>query len=88
MRRGERCAPPHHQTRLDCLVDLLCELRLLLAPGGRNHRAQEPFVDDEKPVLIEPAARKSKQPLAIVRAGKFVAQHSHEGTPVMAGDGR
>jgi hypothetical protein len=37
-------------------------------------------------VLIEPAARKPKQPLAIVRAGKFVAQHSHEGTPVMAGE--
>lgn len=75
MRRGERRAPPHHQTWLDGLVDLLHKLRLMLAPGGRNHRAQQPFADDEELVLIEPAARKSKQPLAIVRARKFLAQH-------------
>ena len=86
MRRGERRAPPHHQTWLDGLVDLLRKLRLMLAPGGRNHRAQQPLVDDKKPVLIKPAARKSKQPLAVVRAGEFLAQHSHEGTAVMAGE--
>jgi hypothetical protein len=62
------------------------ELRLMLSPGGRNHRAQQPFVNDEEMVLIEPAARKPKQPLAIVRAGKFLTQDSHEGTPVMAGE--
>jgi hypothetical protein len=46
MRRGERCAPPHHQTRFDGLVDLLRKLCLMLAPSGRTHRAQQPFVDD------------------------------------------
>jgi hypothetical protein len=68
------------------VVDLLCELRLMLSPGGRNHRAQQPFMDDQELVLIEPAARKPEQPLAIVRAGKLLAQHSHEGTAVMAGE--
>ena len=43
-------------------------------------------MDDEELVLIEPAARKPEQTLAVVRAGKFLAQHSHEGTPVMAGE--
>src|SRR5277367_4485755 len=86
MRRGEHRAPPHHQTWLDGLVDLLRKLRLMLAPGSRNHRAQQPFVDDEELVLIEPAACKPKQPLAVIRAGKFLAQHSHEGTPVMTSE--
>jgi len=43
-------------------------------------------VDDEELVLIEPAARKPEQTLAVVRARKLLAQHSHEGTPVMAGE--
>jgi len=43
-------------------------------------------VDDKKPVLIEPATRKSMLPPAIVCAGKFLVHHSHEGTPVMAGE--
>jgi len=33
MRRAER----HRIIKLDCLVDLLCELRLMLSPDGRNH---------------------------------------------------
>ena len=41
------------------MVDPPRELRLMVAPSGRNHRAREPFVNDEKPVLIEPAARES-----------------------------
>ena len=86
MRCGERRAPPHHQTRLDGPVNPPRELRLMLAPSGRDHRAQQPLVDNEEPVLIEPAARKSEQPLAVVRAGKFLAQHPHEGTPVMASE--
>ena len=59
MRHGERRTPRHQQTRLDGAGRSAARDRLMLAPSGRNDRAQQPFVDDEKPVLIEPAARKS-----------------------------
>jgi hypothetical protein len=34
---GALSAVRHRIIKLDCLVDLLCELRLMLSPGGRNH---------------------------------------------------
>ena len=49
----------------------------MLAPSGRNHRAQKPLVDDEEMVLIEPAARRPEQSLTVVRVRKLLAQHSH-----------
>jgi hypothetical protein len=58
VRRGERAVPPHHQTGLDRVVDPSCQLRLVLAPGDGDHRAQKPFVNDDEPMLIKPATRK------------------------------
>jgi hypothetical protein len=37
-------------------------------------------------MLVEPAARKLEQPLAVICAGKLLAQRPNEGTPVMAGE--
>jgi hypothetical protein len=78
MRCGQRRTPPHHQSGLDCSVDPPHKLRLMLAPGGRNQRTQQSLVNDEELMLIEPAARKSEQLLAIIRAIKLLAQHTNE----------
>jgi hypothetical protein len=39
VRLGKRRAPLHQETRLDRLVDTPCQLRLMLASGGGDHRA-------------------------------------------------
>jgi hypothetical protein len=55
---GNRTALLNHQSWLDRMVDPSCELRLVLAPGGGDHRAEKPLVDNDEPMLIEPTTRK------------------------------
>ena len=60
-----------------------CQLRLVLASGGRDHRAKAALVNDEQTVVIELAPGKPEQALAVIGAGELLAQHPDEGASVM-----
>jgi hypothetical protein len=86
VRLGECRSPLHHETRFDRLIDAPCQLRLVLAPGGGDHRAQASFVNDEQAVIVEPAPREPEQALAVIGSGELLPQHADERAAVMVSD--
>jgi len=58
----------------------------MLAAGSGNHRAQQPLMNNDQPMLIEPAARESEQPLPIIRARELPTQYANQRAPVITGE--
>ncbi len=86
VRLGECRSSLHQETRLDRMIYAPCQLRLVLASGGCDHREQAAFVNDEQAVVVEPAPRKPQQAFAVIRAGELIAQGSNERAAVMVGE--
>ena len=86
MRLGECRAPLHQESGLDCVIYASCQLRLVLAPRGSDHRAQAALVNDEQTVVVEPAPGKPQKALAVIGAGELLTQHPGEGAAVVVGE--
>lgn len=83
VRLCQRGAPSLQQTRLNRVRDPARQLRFMLAASGGNHRSKPALVDNDEPMIVEPAPRKAEKALRIVGAREFLAHHAHEAATIM-----
>src|SRR6516164_4497688 len=68
VRLCQRGAPSLQQTRLNRVRDPARQLRFMLAASGGNHRSKPALVDNDEPMIVEPAPHKAEKALRIVGA--------------------